>query len=342
MVAHNRGEGGYRAPTGNGSVTSSLTGFYAWSRHALSERVSVWGVAGYGEGTLTLTPGGADGNARAPIRTDLDLMMGALGLRGVLVQAPETGGLELAVKADAMGVRTGTAKAPGLAATQAEVTRLGLGLEGSRPFDFEDGAVLTPSVEIGVRHDGGDAETGFGADIGGGVAWSDPGRALSAELRGRGLLSHEAKGLRERGITAALSFDPTPGSDRGLKLTMGQTVSAQATGGMDALFGRRTLAGLAANDNGSGGGELAQRRFETTLGYGLSAFGDRFTMTPEAGFGLSNAGSDYRLGWRLTRGGRHGGSFELSIEARRHENDNAVAGSGSAEHALAVKLTARW
>ena len=189
---------------------------------------------------------------------------------------------------------------------------------------------------------GGDAETGFGADIGGGVAWSDPGRGLSAELRGRGLLSHEAKGLRERGITAALSFDPTPGSDRGLKLTMGQTVGAQATGGMDALLGRRTLAGLAANDNGDGDGELAQRRLEMTLGYGLSAFGDRFTMTPEAGFGLSNAGSDYRLGWRVTRGGRHGGSFELSMEARRHENDNAVAGSGSAEHALGVKLTARW
>ena len=261
------------------------------------------------------------------------------------VQAPETGGLELAVKTDAMGVRTGTAKAPGLAATQAEVTRLRLGLEGSRAVRFENGAVLTPSVEIGVRHDGGDAETGFGADIGGGVAWSDPGRGLSGELRGRGLLSHEAKGLRERGITAAFSFDPTPGSDRGLKLTMRQTVGAQATGGMDALLGRRMLAGLAglaANDNGDGDGELAQRRLQMTLGYGFSAFGDRFTMTPDAGFGLSNAGSDYRLGWRVTRGARHGGSFEVSMEAKRHENDNAVAGSGSAEHALGVKLTARW
>ena len=32
------------------------------------------------------------------------------------------------------------------------------------------GAVLTPSVEVGVRHDGGDAEIGFGVDIGGGLA----------------------------------------------------------------------------------------------------------------------------------------------------------------------------
>ena len=62
--------------------------------------------------------------------------------------------------------------------------------------------MLTPSAEIGVRHDGGDAETGFGADIGAGVAWSDPKRGLRAELRGRGLLTHESKGFRERGISA--------------------------------------------------------------------------------------------------------------------------------------------
>ena len=155
----------------------------------MSERLSVWGVAGYGEGTLTLTP-----EDQAPIRTDLNLTMAAAGVRGVLVAAPATGGFELAVKTDAMGVRTSTVKARGsdggkLEAAEAEVTRLRLGLEGSRPFRFEDGATLTPSVEIGVRQDGGDAETGFGVDIGGGIAWSDPKRGLSAELRGRGLLS---------------------------------------------------------------------------------------------------------------------------------------------------------
>ena len=68
------------------------------------DRLSVWGVAGYGEGRLTLTPAG-----QAPIGTDLDLMMAAAGLRGVLVHAPQTAGLELAVNTDAMGVRTSTA-----------------------------------------------------------------------------------------------------------------------------------------------------------------------------------------------------------------------------------------
>ena len=82
---------------------------------------------------------------------------------------------------------------------RATVTRLRLGLEASRPFALGPGsgsgagggAVLTPSLEIGVRHDGVDAETGFGLDLGGGLALSDPKRGLQAELRGRGLLAHQ-------------------------------------------------------------------------------------------------------------------------------------------------------
>ena len=354
IVGHSRGEGGYRAGSGGsgsgsgtgGTVSSTLTGLYPWGRYALTDRIEVWGVAGYGEGTLTLTPD--DGPA---IRTDLDLAMGAVGLRGVVVEAPETGGPELAVKTDAMGVRTSTAKVRGLSAAEAEVTRLRLGLEGSWPVRFEGGGVLTPSLEVGVRHDGGDAETGFGADIGGGIAWSDPQRGLSAEFRGRGLLSHEASGFRERGLSGSLSFDPRPDTGRGLALTLSQTMGAQASGGMDALLGRGTMTGLAANDPGSGSGagggggdDLANRRFEMRLGYGFSALGDRFTSTPEVGVGFSNGSRDYSLGWKLVREARAGdpGALELALEATRRENDNAAPDAGRAEHAVGVRLTARW
>ena len=161
-----------------------MTGVWPWVRHAVSARLSVWGVAGYGEGSLMLDPGDAEGTRTGAIRTGLDLTMMAVGLRGVLVQPPETGGIELAVRTDAMGVRTRSAAVRGssgnLAAATAEVTRLRLGLEGSRPFRLADGSVLTPSAGIGVRRDGGDAETGFGADIGAGLAWADPKRGLGA------------------------------------------------------------------------------------------------------------------------------------------------------------------
>ena len=99
LVSHSLGDGGYRGASA-GTVTSTLTGIFPWGRYALSERLSVWGVAGYGEGSLTLKP-----EEQAAIRTDLDLWMAAAGLRGVLVDGG-TDGPTLAAKSDAMIVRT--------------------------------------------------------------------------------------------------------------------------------------------------------------------------------------------------------------------------------------------
>ena len=90
-----------------------------------SESLALWGVVGYGEGTLTLNPEGM-----AAIETDMDLRMAAVGGRSVLVEAPAAGGLELSVTSDAMVVQTSSDEVRGsagsLAASEAEVTRLRL------------------------------------------------------------------------------------------------------------------------------------------------------------------------------------------------------------------------
>ena len=98
LVSHSRGEGSYQASSRSernrgadeGTVSSTLTGLYPYGRYMVNERLSVWGVAGYGEGTLTLTPEG-----QAAIGTAMDLKMGAVGVRGVAVEAPAEGGVEL-------------------------------------------------------------------------------------------------------------------------------------------------------------------------------------------------------------------------------------------------------
>ena len=357
IVSHSRGEGGYSglgsgAGAGaGGKVTATLTGVFPWARHALSDRVEAWGAAGYGAGELTVTPrkpetGDGDGDGAA-MRADLDLKMAAAGLRGVILD-PGSGfgagaGIGLTAKTDALVVQTASGRGRGadggnLEPARATVTRLRLGLEASRPVRLGGEATLTPSLEVGVRHDGGDAETGFGLDLGGGLTLSDPKRGLQAELRGRGLLTHESKGFRERGFSGSLAWQQKPGSDRGAKLTLTQTVGGSSSGGADALLGRGTLEGLAANDDG--GGDLESRRLELKLGYGFSAFGDRFTMTPEVGAGLSDTGRDYRLGWRLVRRSSGGdvGSLELAAEATRRESAN----DNDAEHGIGLRLTARW
>ena len=325
MLSHSRGEGGYRDGSGTGEVESTLTALFPYARYALSERVSVWGMAGYGEGTLTLTPEG-----QAPMRPDMDLVMGAVGARGVLVEGG-TEGPTLAATSDAFAVRTSTDAVTGLAAAQADVTRVRLALEGSQPVRLGGDAVLTPSLELGVRHDGGDAETGFGADIGAGLALTAPSRGLSAEIRVRGLLTHEADGMREWGVSGTLAWDPAPDSDRGLSLSLSQTVGAQASGGADALLARPTLAGLGAEEDE---GPLG-RRLDARLGYGLGVFDDRWTATPELGLGLSDTGRELRLGWRLTERVAAGLAFELGVEGTRRESADGHAGP---EHGLEVGL----
>ena len=161
-------------------------------------------------------------------------------------------------------------------------------------------------------------------------------------MSGRGLLTHESAGFRRRGFAGSLGWDPAPASARGPSLTLSQTVGVSASGGADALLGRTTLEGLAANDDGNA---LDRRRLELKLGYGFAALGERFTSTPELGFAMSEGQRDYSLGWRLARESRPGaiGSLELLFEGRRRESvapgSGAGAGSGP-EHGVGFRVTA--
>ena len=335
IVGHSSGDGGYRASAGAGEVASTLTGLYPWGRYALSERLDVWAAAGYGEGRLTLTPDGQDA-----IRADLDLWMGAIGLRGDLVDGGANG-LSLTSKTDALLVETSTAAVEGLAATASSVTRLRLAVEGTLPVRLSNGWVMTPAVELGLRHDGGDAETGFGLDVGAGLVWRAERLGLSAEIRGRGLVTHEASGFRDVGLSGSLAWRPAV-DERGPSVSLAQTYGGSSSGGVGALLERGTLSGLSATGAGEALDGLHRQRLEARFGYGVPAFGDTFTWIPEVGVGVSETGRDYRLGWRLVRVGRGSasavGRLELSLEAMRRES--AVDGAAKPEHSVGMRLTA--
>ena len=263
--------------------------------------------------------------------------MGAVGLRGVLVEAPAGGGMELAAKTDGMVVRTSSAAARGadggnMAASEAEVTRLRLGLQATWHGMDAGGGVLTPMMELGVRHDGGDAETGYGADIGAGLSWSDPARGLTAGVRARALLMHEAEGFRERGVSGTLSWDPEPATALGPSLTLSQTLGAASSGGAEALLGRRHLEGLVPGDSGD---DLERRSLDARLGYGFALFGGGYTGTPELGLGLTEAHREVSLGWRLAEVRSAGLAFGLDVEGARRES---AAGAAAPEHRLGLGL----
>ena len=206
-LSHSRGLGEYTGVTG-GQVASSVTGLYPWLGYQATDRLTLWGVAGYGVGGLLLTPDGGPA-----LRSGLSMAMAAAGTRGELV-AGGAGGFALAFKADALWVGTsidGVDGAAGrLAATAAAVTRFRTGLEGSRAYTLAGRLSLRPSVEVGLRHDGGDAETGAGLDVGGGLVMADASTGLAVDLQVRMLVLHQAEGFRERGRGAV-----GPGDDGG-------------------------------------------------------------------------------------------------------------------------------
>ena len=208
-VSVSKGEGGFDSPGVDrgqfGTTESTMTAVSPYARLKLTERVSAWGLAGFGTGDMTIR---FDDGVMDPIRTDIGMRMGAFGARGALLEQDASGGMDLALKADAFFVRMDSEKAANSVETEADASRVRLVLEGGRAYALSDTATLRPSLELGLRHDGRDAETGTGVELGGGVSYVDAATGLSIEARARMLVAHADLDY-ESGARA-----PRPGSTR--------------------------------------------------------------------------------------------------------------------------------
>ena len=327
-LSHSRGLGEYTGVAG-GQVASSVTGLYPWLGYKATERVTVWGVAGYGAGGMLLTPQGGPS-----LESALSMAMAAAGTRGELV-AGGAGGFELAFKADALWVGTSIDGVDGpagrLKATAAAVTRFRTGLEGSRAYTFAGRLSLKPSVEVGLRHDGGDAETGAGMDVGGGLVVSDASTGLAVDVRVRTLLVHQDEDFSERGVSLSVSYNPTPSTPLGFTARVAPSWGGQAASGAQALWGRETMAGMAH------GGLASGNRLDGEVGYGLPV-GRRFVGTPRVGFSTSQYGQDYRAGYGLGLLDRESLAFELGVEAQRRNSPML----GGTSNGMLGRATVGW
>ena len=321
-LTQSEAEGGH-----DGEVEASLTAAVPYVALYASERLTLWGAAGFGSGEMTLR------DRATTYRPDIDWTMAAAGLRSELMAAPAEGsGPSLVLASDAFWARTRSDAVSGatgnLAASDSDVTRLRLGLEGSWRVALDEGGYLTPKLEVGARHDGGDAETGLGVELGGGLAWSAPALGLELDVTARTLIAHGDDDFEERGLAASLVFDPDPATERGASLTLRQELGAPAEGGLDALF-------APAPWTGRGAGEAAPR-WAAEAAYGFPAFGGRFTASPHAGLGLATGARDYTLGWRLAPA-RSAPELSFGVKATRRESDGA-----DPEHDIGFEVHARW
>ena len=224
-----------------GDIESSLTAVYPYGRWTVSDRLKGWILAGVGAGDMTIKQ---DGDV-SPIKTDLGMKMGAIGGRGEILQAGPDGGLNLALRSDFMwiGMKSDAVEhnAGKLAEAKTDVTRLRVVLEGSKPTPMDGDRMLTPTVEIGVRHDGGDAETGTGLEVSGGLAYTGHGVTIEGQVRA--LVAHEESGYEEWGASGSIRIDPGT-TGRGLSLSFTPTWG-QPGSTAEQLWGMEHTRGLA-------------------------------------------------------------------------------------------------
>ena len=330
-VSVSEGEGTFAQPgVDSGKIGSTMTTVSPYTRFTVNDRISVWGLAGWGTGDMTIVQAANDrGQPERITRTDLEMRLAAIGGRGALLKADEAGGFDLALKADAFYVETESEPVSNEGSTTGVASRVRLALEGSRAFET-GGGVFTPGLEVGLRHDGGDAETGTGIEFGGRVSWTDLVSGLSVEARVRTLVAHEDSDYEEWGASGTIRFDPGV-AGQGLTFSLAPTYGAAASG-VDRLWSARDARGLAPN------GEAApERRLVGELGYGIALPGG-FTGTPNVGFGLSDVARDWRIGWRVApEGAGHG--FSLELDAARRE---AVDATEQPEHELMLRGAVNW
>ena len=315
------GTGTY-AGVSRGEVRSTMTGLYPWIGYRASERVTVWATAGYGGGRMLLSR--ASGPQEAPV----SMTMTAGGVRSELTSGE---GLDLAVKADALWVGTSVTGSAGpngnLGTATASITRVRTGIEGSRSYTLMGRLALKPLLEVGLRRDGGDADTGAGVDVGTGIVLADTGTGLGIDLRVRTLVMHQAEEFRERSVAMTFTYDPTP-TDRGLSARIAPAWGGDARGSPTTLLHGDAMRPLGYRQDGG--------RVEGEVGYGLAA--GRFVGTPKLGFDTSTHGRTWRVGYGLSPAERGGARLELGIELQRNESAHLPQPS----HGATGRVTLAW
>ena len=295
-LSHSRGLGSY-AGVDNGRLTSPVTGLDPWIGYKASKRITVWTVGDYGAGGLMLNPG-----AGAPIETGLSMAMAADGGRRQILGSGK--GFGLAFKAEALwvGTRTKAATRPGgnLDSTKAAVSRMRTAIEGSQSMTITKRMALTRSIEMRIRQDGGDAETGRGMDLGAGLALADGVRGLAVDSQVRRLLVHQADGFAESAMSISVSYNPTPSTPLGLSARVSPAWGGNGMSNAEALWRRESMGGMGSDSLLKGGGN----RLDTEVGYGLpnrcavrghSADWTRnLGVRPRLPRGLRNAGTQAR------------------------------------------------
>ena len=239
-----------------GELSTSLTSISPYVGWGASGGMKLWALAGYGTGEVEID------DAVGTDASDLTQQMLAAGVSGPLMSSDTVfggGTTSLLAKAEAAFTEAEIDGSETLESTTVNVNRQRLTLEGVHDQSLASGATLSPSLELGIRNDGGDGETGTGVETGGGLRYSDEASGVTLEARVRTLLSHSGD-YEEWGLSGLARFGPGAGG-QGLSFSL-QPAWGRTASGVQRLWQSEVAGGAALADQGSG-------RVSARLAYGM-------------------------------------------------------------------------
>ena len=288
-----------------GTTMTSVHPYLAWFSGARG--TSVWGSAGLGRGEIEVD------DAREGLRTSPASMLTGAG--GAGYQLFSSGLRGVRVKAEGWYGRVKVDGDARIEAVTLDMQRGKLALELTQGFRTDTGHEMALLLEGGMRYDNGDGVNGASAEVGGGLRYTNSGLGLTAEGRGRFVISAR-DGYEEWGLGGMLQFDPAA-RGQGLSIQVAPSYGNHRSG-VNQLWERGVYDAVGGHHPGMGpnvDGEVA---------YGIAGLG-----TPYGGFHLAESGMR-----AFSSGVRYdlGASVGLRLEGTRRES-----GLGGAKHSVGVR-----
>ena len=284
---------------------SPVTGTYATTMTSVNPYLAwfsgdrgnaVWATGGFGWGDIEVDDQ-REGLRTSPART----MTGGAG-GGYQLFNSGVGGVRL--KAEGWAGQVMVDGGERMDSVTLNMQRAKLALELTQGYRISAGDEIAIVLEGGMRYDAGDGVNGTSAEVGGGLRYSNARVGLTAEGRGRLLISAR-DGYEEWGLGGMIQLDPAA-RGQGLSIRLAPSYG-DAASGVNQLWERGVSGAVRDRDLGAG------TNLDAEVAYGLAGF----RGTPYSGFYLSESGAKaFSSGLRYNLGSGLG----LRIEGTRRES----------------------
>ena len=205
-----------------------------------------------------------------------------------------------------------------------DATGIRIAVEATRPRTLDGGGIFEPSVEVAARYDGGDGETGGGAEVGGALRYRNPATGLTADGRIRALMG-QGGSYEEWGISGTVRV--APGTDgQGLSFSVSPGYGDSGSG-IQELWRHGLTADEATTDD-----YAMKLDARVGYGYGFTLNQHHGVLTPYSEMTRGTTDS-YRMGLNWAAGTR----FDLTLLGERR-----VSSTDPAEHAVLLKGEVRF